>query len=359
MDAPELRYDPVSGATVIIAPGRARRPFTVTPDRSGPSGGPSGDPAGSPSGRSGSSGDRSASGGEVPVPGCPFCPGHESDTPPELARVGPGAPGTPGWRVRVFPNLYPIVPGGHEVVALSPHHGSVFEDLDDHAAAEVLDEMRDRTRALLDAGYVHVQPFVNQGRRAGASIEHPHAQIVALPEVPPGVHGALARFEAARTDLVAGQLARAAADGLEVVVGPARAWCPAAPIVPYAVRVAHRSTRARFDEAADAEVAVVAVAVRDALRRVRDALGVVDYNVVVHSAPRGVPPGPFHWYVDVLPRLAVIAGFEHGTGVLVSTVDPRDAAAHLRDPDGPPDPSPAPDGARTEDPGRSAGRMPS
>ena len=151
-------------------------------------------------------------------------------TPPEVHRVGDGAPDTPGWRVRVVPNLYPIVApaepdapetthhaqggmvtqatGAHEVVILSPNHQASFGRLDDTGAIEVLTVIRDRVRHHLEAGHSYVQAFVNQGRAAGASIAHPHAQLVALDLVPPEVENGLERVLSARTDLVARELYR-------------------------------------------------------------------------------------------------------------------------------------------------------
>jgi UDPglucose--hexose-1-phosphate uridylyltransferase len=256
-------------------------------------------------------------------------------------RTGDGAPDTTGWRVRVVPNLYPIVggedagegaTGAHEVIVLSPDHDADFARLSEEGAVEVLGVMRERARVHLDAGRAHVQLLINQGRAAGASIEHPHAQLVAIDFVPPAVEAALARFDAAGTDLVAEEAARAMKDGLVVVQGPAPAWSPWAAGAKYMLRVAHRSTRARFDEATDPEVAVVARGLRQALQRLHARLGEeLAYNVVVNTAAPGRHPGPFHWWIDVVPRLSVLAGFEAGTGVLVNTVPPEIAAKELRE----------------------------
>lgn len=311
---PELRHDPISGRAVIVAVERAARPFTVeTP--------PDGD------------GSERA---------CPFCEGNEGMTPPEVHRTGEGEPETPGWRVRVVPNLYPIVEraappgegfprvtGTHEVVILSPDHDASFGKLDDAAATEVMTVIRDRVREHLGAGSQHVQVFVNQGQAAGASIAHPHAQIVALDLVPPAADALLGRF--ATTDLVAKELADARRDDLVVVDGPAPAWTPFAAWVPYGMRVAHRSTRARIDEATDPEVGVVAVGLRDALAALHRTLGDVPYNVVFRTAPVGLPNHEFHWHLDVLPRVSIVAGFEEGTGMWVNTVAPEQAARLLRD----------------------------
>ncbi len=321
---PELRHDAISGRSVIVAIERAARPFTFP---SAPAGGAEPDD-------------------------CPFCAGREEMTPPEVHRTGEGPAETEGWRVRVVPNLYPIVgpgephepasapgfgtahgatpvAGAHEVVVLSPDHDASFASLDDDAAVEVLTVIRERVRFQLDAGHAYVQAFINHGKAAGASIAHPHAQVVALDLVPGAVDAGIDRL--ATTDLVARELADARRDDLVVIDGPAPAWSPFAAWVPYGLRVAHRSTRARIEDATDAEVRVVALGLRDALRRLRGALGDVPYNLIIRTAPPGRPAGEFHWHVDVLPRTTLVAGFEEGTGILVNVVPPELAAARLRD----------------------------
>ena len=178
-------------------------------------------------------------------------------------RPGDGDPDTPGWRIRVVPNLYPIVgrreagdaTGAHEVVILCPDHDRDFAALDDADATDLFGVLRDRVRFHFEHGRAFVSVFVNHGRAAGASIEHPHAQIVA-PDRPSDA--VLAMTERFTTDLVAAELAEARRAGLVVVDGPAPAWCPPASWSPYQLRVAHRSTRARIEDATDAELAVVA-----------------------------------------------------------------------------------------------------
>ena len=270
---------------------------------------------------------------------CPFCPGHESETPPEVARIGDGAGEGPGWRVRAFPNLYPIVggadadagaTGAHEVVVLSPDHDRDLARLDDDETLEVFGVLRDRSRAHADAGHAYVQVAVNHHREAGASLDHPHAQVLALDFVPPAVVEAVARFERAGADLVVADHRRADRDGTLVLRrGDAHAWCGAGSSAPYEARVAALETGARFADAHDDELRDTALAVRDCLRRLTVLLDGPPYNVVVHDAPtRG--DSSYHWWVTVLPRTTVPAGFELGTGVLVETVDPRRAAEQLR-----------------------------
>jgi UDPglucose--hexose-1-phosphate uridylyltransferase len=263
-------------------------------------------------------------------------------TPPEVYRTGGGGPDTPGWRVRVVPNLYPIVggtdagpgaTGAHEVVVLSPSHTCSFAQLDEEQAVEVLTVLRDRSRHHLAAGHAFVQIAINHGAAAGASIEHPHAQLVAVDVMPPVVTQAVERFEAAGQDLVVADVDRAGAD-LRVLDGPVAVWCPWAASAPYELRLALLSSGARFDDAADGDIEAVAEAARAALARLASALGDVPYNLVVHTAAPGAGPGSFHWYLDVQTRTTVTAGFEQGTGILVNTVPPERAAQHLRDPAG-------------------------
>lgn len=309
---PELRVDQLSGRWVLVAPERASRPHAHPTPPNAPA---------------------------TPPADCPFCPGHEHLTPPEVARTGTGGPDTPGWRVRVVPNLYAAVggddagdgaTGAHEIVVFSPAHERSFGLLRDEEAVEVFAMLRDRMRAHYEAGRLYVQAIVNQGRAAGASIEHPHAQLVALDVVPPLVAARLQRFAQAAHDLVAVELAHVVHGDLEVVTGPAPVWCPWAASTPFEMRVAHRSTRARFDEAADVELAGVALATRDALARLHGVADNAPYNVVFHTAPPG--PAPFfHWYVEILPRLSIVAGFEQGTGIYVNTLPAERAARTLRE----------------------------
>lgn len=306
---PELRHDPIGGTSTIVATGRAARPHTVAPAPPDPE----------------------------PGPDCPFCPGNEHLTPPEVHRTGPGAPDEPGWRIRVVPNLYPIVgptgdgiTGAHEVAILSPDHHASFGRLRTEQAVEVLTVLRDRVRHHLDAGAAHVSAFVNHRRGAGASIAHPHAQLVALDAVPPGVRERGHRFDSAERDLAMDDLAGAERAGLVILDGEAPAWAPFGAPTAYRLRVAARAARSRFDEAPDDEVAVVAASVRDAVGRIDAGLGAPAYNIVIHTAPPSDPGAWFHWHCEVIPRTTVIAGFELDTGIFVNPVASEEAAALLR-----------------------------
>jgi UDPglucose--hexose-1-phosphate uridylyltransferase len=314
---PELRHDVLTGRLVLLASGRETRPSTFAPPRA----------------------TTPAEGARV----CPFCPGHEHETPPEVARTGPGEPDTPGWRVRVVPNLYPIVggpdaragaTGAHEVVVLSPPHDATYGDLDDDHATEVLTMLRERARVHTRGGRAHVQLLVNEGKAAGASIEHPHAQVLAVDFVPPAVTVAVDRFATLDSDPVLADRNDAIDRDQAVLPGDqVAAWCPTGAASPYETRLAVTRAGARFEDATDGAVLGTAIVLRDvlaAMGRVLDEPGQrVSYNVIVHSGP-AAGSDDYHWWVGIVPRVAVVAGFEMATAVLVNTVDPADAAQRLR-----------------------------
>lgn len=302
----ELRVDPLTGTLVIVAPGRAARPdtFAAQTER------------------------------DDATRACPFCPGHERETPPETFRTGSGGPDEPGWRIRVFPNKFPIVTrddqrlrGIHEVLVLSPDHDASFAELAPDDARSVLRVMRDRLHDHLGEGFPFTQGFMNRGAEAGASIAHPHAQMITIDVVPPAIRAVSERF-AADPDVLRRTIAEADDDGLVVSEGGAVVWCPFASRGPFEMAIAVGDAGPRFDMADDAQVAAVADALSDALRRLQRVLGPsVPYNVVVDSGP---VDAPYEWFVRIAPRLTVTAGFEHTTDVYINTVPPEAAAAELR-----------------------------
>jgi UDPglucose--hexose-1-phosphate uridylyltransferase len=292
----QLLVDELTGERVILAPARALRPdtFRVHSEPLPPR-----------------------------VATCPFCLGNERETPPEVARIGDGAPDTPGWTLRVVPNKFPMVGDGvagtHEVVIFSPAHDADLGALAPEGAADVLVALRDRARFHLVQGCRYVQVFVNQGKPAGASIEHPHAQLVALDFVPTRAQTRLDRFTEA---------AFAADQEHRIIDGAVIAWCPPASPTPFCVRVALAHGAGRFDEATDDDARAVGRALRAVIASLRVALGDIAYNVMIETAPRDYT-GAFHWWVDIVPRLTITAGFELATGLSVNIVAPEHAAKTL------------------------------
>jgi UDPglucose--hexose-1-phosphate uridylyltransferase len=324
----DARLDPLTGRWVILAPGRAQRPDELAR-------------------RVRRDGDAAAS-GHVD---CPFCPGNEHLTPPEITRSGPGRAGEPGWRTRVFPNLYPIVDdsptapattddplrtrdaavGAHEVVVLSPSHGRSLARLDRDQVVEVLSVIRDRARAHGAAGRMYTQAIVNHGVEGGASLAHPHAQIIAIDLPPATVLEEAARIVTQDGCLVCAELRRHRDEPtLVLAAADAHVWCPWWSGTAFEMLAAPHLHRPRFEDAGD-ELLAVADVLRDGLARLDRAAGDPPYNLVIHSRPASVA-GDYHWHIHVWPRLQREAGFERGSGVLVNVVDPALAAALLREP---------------------------
>jgi UDPglucose--hexose-1-phosphate uridylyltransferase len=330
---PELRIDPLSGLRVIVAEERGGRPGAWLEVDPRPAVDPERDP---------------------------FLEGHEDQTPAEVYAVRPdgGPPDGPGWTVRVVPNLYPaLAPGGdgagadplgtgrgevelfasrpatgaHEVIVNGPQPVSSLLELPVEQVAAAMEVWRERMRAHPDASYVHV--IVNEGREAGASLPHTHAQLYALPFVPAAVARERERFTAYsnRTygrnlleDLVQEEVRRG--ERLVSVDTEAVAICPFAARVPFQLQLVPRTPVGRFED----EGPLGAALLHECLGRLRSVLGAMPpLNLWVRTAPRGAER--FCWRIDVLPRLSELAGLEVGTGIHLNALPPERAAERLRE----------------------------
>ena len=291
---------------------------------------------------------RAADSEEEPGP-CPFCPGNEEATPPALETYGPAGQ----WLVRVVPNLYPAffgqepmsvrnigpvftqspASGIHEVLVLSPGHDEDWGQVDDEQAALVLRAIRDRFEAHAEVGGVrYSQAIVNSGREAGASLRHPHGQLLGMPFVPPeirseqrsfsGFGGACLVCTTLEAEEIAGHRVVHADDDVVLI-------CPFWSGTPYEMLVLPRRHERLLHGASDAALDAVGRAVRAGLAGLHRAVGQVAYNIVFHSAPYRAAE-EFHWHVHLLPKVTSRAGFELGTGVLINVVPPEAAAAELR-----------------------------
>jgi UDPglucose--hexose-1-phosphate uridylyltransferase len=223
--------------------------------------------------------------------------------------------------------------GIHEVLVISPDHGSSFADLDDRAAGLVMAALRDRMEEhSRHANVRYTQAIVNHGREAGASLVHPHGQLLGVPFVPGELaeeRSGFVRFEGScllctinDAELSAGH--RVVFEDERVVV-----VCPYWSGTPYEMLVVPKAHETQLAKSAPPDVVAVGRAVRDVLGRLRRRVGDVAYNVVFHTAPHHQHDDQFHWHVHVVPRLTSTAGFEQGTGVLINIVAPELAAQHL------------------------------
>jgi UDPglucose--hexose-1-phosphate uridylyltransferase len=324
---PEVRVDPLSGHKTIVAGERSRRP-----------GGAPHCPAPAP----------------IDLESDPFAEGHEERTPPELYAVRPNGrpPNSPGWSVRVVPNLYPALSlerpepqqqdsrpdlftataatGAHEVIINGPQPVFSLAELPAPQVAAAMEVWRERMRAHAESACI--QLIVNERREAGASLPHTHAQLYALDFVPADVARERERYGAYATrtmggdllgDLVAEEVRRR--ERIVAIDEDAVLLAPYGSRVPYQLMLAPRRPRARFEE----EGAVGAALLHDGLCRLARHFGSSPpLNLWVRTAPRGAER--FCWRIDVLPRLTHLAGLELSTGVNLNIVAPEDAAEQLR-----------------------------
>jgi UDPglucose--hexose-1-phosphate uridylyltransferase len=324
----EVRVDPLSGLRTIVAAGRATRPGGWAIGGSPPA--------------------------AIDVEHDPFAEGHEDRTPPEVDAFRPdgGAPDSPGWTVRVVPNLYPAlaadgdqplpshnpglftaVPatGAHEVIVNAPDPVTSMADLRAEQVADAMEMWRRRMRAHADAAYIHV--LVNERLEGGASLPHTHAQLYALGFVPAQVARERERFTAHATRTMGGNLLQdlvqeevKLGERLVAVDDEAVLLAPYASRLPYQLMLVPRTPRDRFEDDGPTGAALL----HGALLRLRSHLGAMPpLNLWVRTAPLGAER--FCWRIDIVPRLTHLAGLELGTGLHLNIVAPEQAAAELRD----------------------------
>lgn len=319
----QLRLDPLTGRWVVISADRADRPQPFA--------------------------TRSRPAQEDPEAPCPFCPGNEEATPPALETYGPHG----DWLVRVVPNLYPAFSGRelmsvtnigpvftqapasgiHEVVVFSPGHDTTWADLSDPQAGLVMASIRDRIEEhAAVTGLRYSQFIANSGREAGASLDHPHGQLLGMPFVPGELVDEQAGFDRFQGACLLCTTLEAEEEAKHRVVDAddrVLVLCPFWSGTPYEMLVLPRTHEPFIHRAQPQDLASVGRAVRDALARLRRTVGTVGYNVVLHYSPFRAT-ADFHWHIHLLPKVTTIAGFELGTGVLINVLPPEFAAAELR-----------------------------
>jgi UDPglucose--hexose-1-phosphate uridylyltransferase len=326
---PELRRDPIVGRWVIIATERARRPNHF----------------------------RRAE--EPPGGLCPFCPGHEDKTPAEVYVWGRPAvpPNVAGWQVRVVPNRYPALMiegqldreadgiydrmngvGAHEVVIETPEHSRDLSELTDAQVTEVLFAFKARVLDLRnDRRFRYILIFKNHGSAAGATLEHTHSQLIALPVTPRQVadeiEGARRHHEHRERCIycdIVGQerkdRSRLVHENEEFLVF--EPWAPRSPFETWIVPRRHESN---FEAEPKERLALAAQALRTTLAKLMTGLGRPAYNFMIHTNPLGDPSSAsYHWHIEVVPALTQVAGFEWGSGFHINPVPPEEAAEFLR-----------------------------
>jgi UDPglucose--hexose-1-phosphate uridylyltransferase len=329
---PELRKDPVTGRWVIISTERRKRPSDFRLER------------------------HQVLRDEY----CPFCAGREDLTPPEVFAYrsnGTGRNG-PGWDLRVVPNKFPALQveggldregegmfdrmngiGAHEVIIETPDHDKTLATMSEVEIERVLSAFRERVRDLKqDRRFRYILLFKNHGGPAGATIEHSHSQLIALPIVPDfvreEVEGARHHFADKERCVFCDIVHQELATGRRIILENADivALAPYAPRFPFETWLLPRRHGSRFEEAAQREYESLARLLKALLLRINRALESPSYNLIVHSSPFSEETSEFyHWHLELMPRLTKVAGFEWGTGFYINPTSPEEAARVLRD----------------------------
>ncbi len=328
---PELRKDPIVGRWVIISTERGKRPSDFAP----------------------------AVKSKEPK-SCPFCPGNESMTPPEIfsLRHNNSAANSPGWDLRVISNKYPALKiegdlnregegmfdrmngiGAHEVVIETPDHQLDLVDLPAGQAQQVFLAYKSRMLDLKkDIRFKYLMAFKNQGEAAGASLEHAHSQLIATPVVPIRVQseleGSERYFDYKERCIFCDIIRQEVSWGKRVVYESDLfiAIEPFAPRFPFETWILPKSHDSDYSRITDSMALDLAGIVKITLSKLRVALADPPYNYVVHTdAFNSSGKEYFHWHMEVIPKLTKIAGFEWGTGFYINPVAPEDAALYLRE----------------------------
>ncbi|MBI2611485.1 DUF4931 domain-containing protein [Candidatus Gottesmanbacteria bacterium] len=244
---------------------------------------------------------------------CVFCEGNESLTPPEVMRVGEGEKDKPGWKIRVVPNKFPIT-DTHEVIIHSPDHTKSIEDFEIGHVEAIVRIFKERYLAHANDGQVMI--FCNFGEHAGASLGHPHSQLVVIPKQ--------INLDALSKEPIANNVMETA-----YFVS----YCPDFSQWPYEVWIAPKKDGVIFGDINDEEIKDLAMVLQQTLKRLH-----VVYNTPTVKAVRKDWPFAYNyyihhgkdWFVRIIPRLVHRAGFELGTGLNVNVVDPVQAATDLK-----------------------------
>ncbi len=308
----KFRQNPITKEWTIISPGRKKRPVAVGPKSA-------------------------LSGAER----CPFCVGNEDLAPVEVYRLPAGTKGNTEWRTRVIPNKYPIT-DFHEVIIHSPDHEKDLDELPLEQVELVLRTYKDRYNFYKNKRsdfYVHI--YNNAGKEAGASIRHPHSQLVVFNHIPEEVaeeiEGAKDYFERKGVcpycDLVKKEISSKERVVLEgeffVVLTPFQSeW-------PYEITIFPKKHQADFGQISDEELVDLASVLQQTLKAYNKVLSNPDRNFWIHSLPiRGEDPRAqyYHWHLDLIPRIKTLGGLELGAGIMVDDrVGPETAAKQLRE----------------------------
>jgi UDPglucose--hexose-1-phosphate uridylyltransferase len=290
---------------------------------------------------------------------CPFCYGNESKTPPEILAYGRNGGGrnSPGWTVRVVPNKFPALGieggldregegmfdrmngvGAHEVIIETPDHQTTLATMPQRAIEELFWAYRDRVLDLKnDKRFRYILIFKNHGDAAGASLEHSHSQLIALPIVPKRVleeiDGARHYYREKERCIFCDVIHQEKETGVRVI-GENDLFitlAPYAPRFPFEMWLLPKQHGSSFENNQSSVYASLAKAFKENLMRMDAVLDHPAYNFVLHTSPIGEESNEhYHWHFEIMPKLTKVAGFEWGTGFYICPTPPEESAQFLR-----------------------------
>jgi UDPglucose--hexose-1-phosphate uridylyltransferase len=328
---PELRKDPIHGRWVIISTERSRRPSDFAAE------------------------ERRLMGGF-----CPLCEGNEDRTPPEIVafRDNGTPPNSPGWTLRVVPNKFPALRiegelnregegiydkmngiGAHEVVIETPRHEETLVTLPLKNVENILLAYRERIIDLRrDQRLRYILVFKNHGVAAGASLEHPHSQIIALPIIPRRVseeiEGAKTYFNY-KDRCVFCDIIRQELQQRRRIITENKSFLSIAPFAsrfPFETWILPKTHHPSFEHMAFSQYEQAAQILSDTLQRINRVLADPPYNYIIHTSSfPELDAEHYHWHFEIMPKLTKVAGFEWGTGFYINPTPPEEAAEYMRE----------------------------
>ena len=329
----DLRRDPIVGRWVIVDTDHPNKPEDFEHEQHTPKGG-----------------------------FCPFCYGSESMTPPEIEalRYPNTGPNTPGWQVRVVSNKFPALQiegdlerrgvgiydmsngiGAHEVLVETPYHNKDTPDLLNEEIEKIIAMTCQRAQDLIkDKRFKYIMIFKNYGSAAGASLEHPHTQIIALPMIPKNVmeeiKGAQNYFEY-RERCIFCDIIRQESQEKERVVLENKyfiCFCPFVSRFPFEIWIIPKRHNGYYCHMPSEEVPALAAILKDIISKLKKIFPNLSYNFIIHTSPvNGDSSGfdSYHWHLELMPKLTRVAGFEWGSGFYVVPTPPELAAQYLKE----------------------------
>jgi UDPglucose--hexose-1-phosphate uridylyltransferase len=329
----ELRRDPIVGRWVIVDTDHPNKPEDFERDQYIPKGG-----------------------------ACPFCYGSESLTPPEIDAFRPAgtSPNTPGWQVRVVSNKFPALQiegdlnrrgvgiydmsngtGAHEVLIETPYHHKDIPDLLNEEIENFIAMSCKRAQDLTkDKRFKYIMIFKNYGPAAGASLEHPHTQIVALPMIPKNVmeeiKGSQNYFEY-RERCIFCDIIRQEIQEKERVVMENKyfiCFCPFVSRFPFEIWIIPKIHNGYYCHISSQEIPDLAAILKNTIFKLKKVFPNLAYNFIIHTSPANADAGGFdgyHWHIELMPKLTRVAGFEWGSGFYIVPTPPELAAQYLKE----------------------------